>query len=137
MQLMGGFSLFLILFFFFCKPAQNNFKNVSWTSDKHQRVIFLKHWLGLGAISEIRSRCKSLATTLHCSGRLLSWSVVRGALEQFSHNHTLDCLQFVCVRELEMCGTVGMESVYHRWTLLRKVMGVVRLVRNLKPMKGF
>lgn len=66
--------------------------------------------LVLRALFKIRSKCK-YTTAVHCSGRLLSWNAVRGVLEQFSHNHSLDCLQFVC-RELELCGTVCTESVY-------------------------
>lgn len=79
----------------------------------------------LRALSKIRSKCKYSTTTVHCLERLLSWSAVRGALEQFSHNHSLDCLQFVCVRELESCGTVCMESVYHRWIVLNKDLVIV------------
>lgn len=76
-------------FILFYKLAQSNFENEKQTSDNHYYVILLQHWLRMGAISKVRSRCKSLKTTVHRSGRLLSWSVVRGALEQFSHNHTL------------------------------------------------
>lgn len=90
----------------------------------------------LKALSKIRSECKYYTTAVHCSGRLLSWRAVRGVLEQFSHNHSLDCLQFVCVRELELCGTVCMESVYHWWVVLNSNLIILWVFKSLKPVNG-